>query len=227
MIVVTLVVFYPLAFSGLEGLMRAELKSSNISQAYAALSALASSLALIGVVISLFYQARAGRTAREQSIRNLQQQLITMEMEDPSLMTAVGAPWGLPIPAESAKIREHLYIHMWASYWAGIYAVGEINTAVARKIARAELFGSEAGREYWTAVRNNVLSTNEGKYKRFVQIVDQEYRQIIAKNIPTNKPVKDTSYSVNAKNKPTCNLTSVAAIAGALVAGMLICRKLP
>ena len=47
---------------------------------------------------------------------NLQQQLIRMEMDDPALMTAIGAPWGLPIPAESARIRDHLYIHMWATF---------------------------------------------------------------------------------------------------------------
>src|ERR1700761_5548771 len=190
--VLALAAFSPLIYAGLEDLMRGWGRISNIGPAYTALSALVSSLALVGVAISLLYQARAGRTAREQSIRSLQQQLITMEMDDPALMTAMGAPWGLPIPAESARIREHLYIHMWATFWAGSYVVGELSTPAARKMARAELLSSKAGREYWAAIRENVLSTNEGKYRRFSQIVDREYHKVIAEDVPTNKPVKRT-----------------------------------
>jgi hypothetical protein len=225
LIVITLVIFYPLAFSELERLLKDQLKSSTVSQAYTALSALASSLALIGVAISLFYQARAGRTAREQAIRNLQQQLILMEMDDPSLMTVMGAPWGLPIPAESARIRNHLYIHMWASFWAGNYVVGELSAAAARKLVRAELLSSKAGREYWAAVRSNVLSTNEGKYKRFAQIVDQEYRKVITEGLPPTKPVEITSYNPRNTNNPKRD-RSVALVAAALIIGVLSGRRL-
>jgi hypothetical protein len=116
LVVITLIVFWPFVFARLP----------NVGQFYGTISALASSLALVGIAISLLHQARAGHTAREQAIRSLQQQLIKMEMDDPALMTAIGAPWGLPIPAESARIRDHLYIHMWANFWAGNYVVGEL-----------------------------------------------------------------------------------------------------
>jgi Family of unknown function (DUF6082) len=167
-------------------------KLSNIGQTYGAISALISSIALGEVVISLLYQARAGRTAREQSIRSLQQQLIRMEMDDPTLMTAIGAPWDLPIPAESASIREHLYIHMWAAFWAGNYVVGEMTEPTVRKMARSELFNSSAGRRYWANMHDNVLNTNEGKYRQFALIVDDEYQRITKDNIPVADPVKIT-----------------------------------
>ncbi len=174
LIVITLIVLWPFVFA----------KHSNVGQFYGTISALASSLALAGVAISLLHQARAGHTAREQAIRSLQQQLIKMQMDDPTLMTAMGAPWGLPIPAESARIRDHLYIHMWTNFWAGNYVIGELNAAAVRWMARAELFSSKAGRTYWAAVRERMLGTNDGKYLRFARIVDEEHYSLSLSDIP-------------------------------------------
>jgi hypothetical protein len=219
MIAIALIVFWPLVFGRL----------SHVAQFYGTISALASSLALVGVAISLLYQARAGHTAREQAIRSLQQQLIKMEMDDPSLMTAIGAPWGLPIPAESARIRDHLYIHMWATFWAGNYVVGELNAAAVRGVARMELFSSRAGRAYWAAVRKRALSTNEGKYLRFARIVDEEYQKVIANNDRVADPVRitgDAAYSTT-HGKPGLRrpaLMSAALITGS-VAGWTLSRR--
>src|SRR5215813_13517069 len=107
------VILSPFALTKLESMSRRWGELSNIGQTYGAISALISSLALGGVIVSLLYQARDGRTAREQSMRSIQHQLITMQMDDPTFMSATGAPWNLPIPAESTSIREYLYIHMW------------------------------------------------------------------------------------------------------------------
>jgi hypothetical protein len=216
LIVITLVVLLPFAF----------VRFSNTGQFYTIISVSVSSLALVGVTISLLYQARAGRTAREQAIRSLQQQLIKMEMDDPALMTAMGAPWGLPIPAESARIRDYLYIHMWATFWAGNYVVGELNTAAVRGVARAELFSSKAGRAYWAAVRERVLSTNEGKYLRFARIVDEEYQRVIASNVPVADPVRSTNYIADSTTHRKAGLRNFVLIAVTLITGALVGRKL-
>ena len=215
-LIVTLIVFWPFTLSRL----------SDVDQFYGTISALASSFALVGVAISLLYQARAGHTAREQAIRSLQQQLIKMEMDDPTLMTAIGAPWGLPIPAESARIRDHLYIHMWATFWAGNYVIGELNAAAVRGVARGELFSSKAGREYWAAVRERALSTNEGKYLRFVRIVDEEYQKVIASNVPEADPVRITNYSNDSTTNRKSGLRRSALVSAALITGALAGRKL-
>lgn len=216
----------PFALAELASLSKDWGKLSNIGQAYGAISALISSLALVGVVVSLLHQARAGRTAREQSIRSLQQQLIRMEMENPALMTAIGAPWGLPIPAESARIREHLYIHMWTSFWAGNYVVGEMTASAVRKMARGELLNSRAGRIYWAAIRENVLSTNEGKYRRFARIVDEEYQKVMASNVPIADPVRITDHIDSSPlRQRRREVHQPMLVAAALIGGVLVGRK--
>ena len=216
MVVITLIVFWPFVFA----------KHSNVSQYYGIISTLASSLALAGVTISLLHQARAGHTAREQAIRSLQQQLIKMEMDDPALMTAMGAPWGLPIPAESSKIRDHLYIHMWAMFWAGNYAFGELNAAAVRGVASEELFSSRAGRTYWAAVRERILSTSEGKYLRFARIVDGEYQKVIANNVPVADPVRITNYASDSTSHRKSRFPHFALVGAALITGALMGQKL-
>ncbi len=201
-------------------------KLSSIKDFYTVVSALVSSFALVGVALSLLYQARAGHTAREQAIRSLQQQLIKMQMDDPTLMTAMGAPWGLPIPAESARIRDHLYIHMWATFWAGNYVVGELNAAAVRGVARAELFSSEAGRTYWSAVRERVLSTNEGRYLRFARLVDEEYQKVMASSSPAAEPVLVTSRPVGLSDRRASRSRGFMLLAAALIGGALAGRQI-
>lgn len=225
LLAISLIASSPFALTQLEGLSKDWRKLSDIGQAYGAVSALISSLALAGVVVSLLYQSRAGHTAREQSIRTLQQDLIRMEMADPTLMTAMGAPWGLPIPAESAKIREHLYIHMWATFWAGNYVVGELTASAARKLIRSELLNSSAGRRYWAAIRENVLSTNEGKYRHFALIVDDEYQEVIANNTPVADPVRVTDHIDNLIPSRKKELKQFTLLGAALVTGVLAWRR--
>src|SRR5216684_1108380 len=80
LIALTLVLLSPLALAWLKNLNRNWLQLSNMGQTYGAISALISSLALGGVVVSLIYQARDLRTTRNQGIRSFQHHLIEMEM---------------------------------------------------------------------------------------------------------------------------------------------------
>ena len=61
-------------------------------------------------------------------------------------MTAMGAPWGLNLPAGSGPIREYLYVQMWVSFWAGDYTIGEMSDSTVRGLGARELFRSKAGR---------------------------------------------------------------------------------
>jgi hypothetical protein len=148
-----------------------------------------------------------------------------MEMDDPALMTAIGAPWGLPIPAESAKIRAHLYVHMWTTFWAGNYVVGEMTGPAVRKLVRSELFNSGAGREYWATIRENVLSTDEGKYRRFALIVDQEYWNVLASNVPVAEPIKVTGYMDNPASFQKKECPRFVLLGATLITGVLAGRK--
>lgn len=172
---------------------------SNIGQTYGAVSALLSSLALGGIVVSLLYQARDSQNAREQTTRSLQRELIKMVMDDPSLMTAAGAPWGFNIPFESGAIREHLYIQMWVSFLAGNYTIGELSDETVRDLAARELFCSEAGRRYWTEVGKLQIAHSSGRRNRFFRILDGEYKELISSGVPVRSPVKTNETSATTQ----------------------------
>src|SRR5690349_1041328 len=220
-----LVAFSPFALAALADLGGHSGKLSSVSQTYGPVSVLISSLALGGALISLLYQARAGHTAHEAAIRTLQQQLIRMEMDEPSLMTAIGAPWRLPIPAESERIREHLYIHMWVSFWAGSYVVGELTEAAARGVIRNELFNGAAGRQYWSTVRENILGTNEGRYRQFAFFIEEEYQDVMARNIEPAEPVRISGRSEGLAADRTRNFRALMLAGAALAIGILAGRE--
>jgi Family of unknown function (DUF6082) len=185
-----LVIFSPFALAELAHSRLNWSQLSNIGQTYGAVSALLSSLALAGVIISLLYQARASRTMNEQVTRTLHHELLRMEMGDPSLMTAVGAPWGLPIPAEASRIRQYLYIQMWVSFLAGNYLIGETDELAVRYIAANELFRSQAGRDYWKSVGQTQAEGSKGRRKQFFQILGEEYEKTLSNDVPISDPVK-------------------------------------
>jgi hypothetical protein len=121
-----------------------------------------------------------------------------MEMEDPSLMTAVGAPWGLPIPPETSPIRQYLFIQMWVSFLAGNYAIGETDELAVRYIAANELFRSQAGRDYWKSVGRTQAEGYKGRRKRFFQILGEEYEKNLSTNVPISDPVKESELHMSA-----------------------------
>ena len=114
-------------------------------------------------------------------------------MDDPKLMTALGAPWGLPIPTESAAVREFLYIRMWTTFLAGNFAIGEITESEVHYIAANEILGSQAGRAYWVAVGKAQVNYSTGRRQRFYRILDEEYRKIIAGNVPAAEPINEST----------------------------------
>jgi len=184
-----LVFFSPFALVGLARFKLNWFQLSDIGQTYGAVSALLSSLALVGVATSLLYQSRDGKNAREQTTRRLQFELIRMAMGDPSLMTASGAPWDLNIPSDNASIRQYLYVQLWVSFLAGNFMIGELPESAVRHMAAHELFRSEAGRNYWAAVGRAQMENSAGRRRRFFRILDDVYKEAILSGAPTAKPI--------------------------------------
>jgi uncharacterized protein DUF6082 len=223
--ILVLVVLSPLALGGLARYRNNWLLLSNIGQTYGAVSALLSSIALGGVVLSLLYQARDSQTAREQTTRSLQLELIKMQMEDPELMTASGAPWGLAIPSESAPIRKFLYIQIWISYLYGSYIIGDVPESTLRYVFANELFRSRAGRSYWEA-RSERQSMGGGnrRHNQFYRILADEYKKAISSDAPVSDPVRITepvsqarARQVTRRRRAECwGLLATAAIGGAV-----------
>jgi hypothetical protein len=161
------------------------MRLSNIGQTYGGVSALLTALALGGVVISLLYQARDVRTAREVAGRTFQHELLKMELEDPLYMEAIGAPWQTQIASDYDSLRKYNFVHMWVSYWAGRYMLHEMSETEVQSAAARELFNGRAGRDYWSAIRTTLLQSSKGKTLRFAKILDEEYHKAEAGGPPS------------------------------------------
>jgi hypothetical protein len=224
MVIVGLAILSPLALAGISHFRDDWLQLSNIGQTYGAVSAILSALALGGIIASLLYQARDSRNAHEQRTRTFQFELIKLELEDPSLMVATGAPWGVDIPSDTASLREFLYVQMWVSYLAGSYATGEISASTARQLAGLELFHGKAGRTYWAAVGARQIANSKGRYNQFYRLLDDEYRKAISSGIPAAGPIgADTDsgsprgpLGIGIKSPEGISIVIVAAIIGML-----------
>lgn len=188
--IVGLVILSPFALTELVHFRINWLQLSDVGQTYGAVSALLSSLALVGIIGSLLFQSRDNQNAREQTTRTLQFELLRMAMEDPSLMTAGGAPWDLDIPSDSSSIRQFIYVQIWTSFLGGNYTIGELPESAVRYIAAHELFRSEAGRNYWAAVGQVQIVNSRGRRKEFFHILDDEYKKAISSGIPPARPIE-------------------------------------
>lgn len=225
--VVGLVTLSPFALVRLAHFRHDWSQLSNIGQTYGAISALVSSLALGGVIVSLLFQARDNQNAREQTTRTLQHELIKLEMDDPALMTSLGAPWGLNLPSESGPIRNFLYVQMWVSFWGGNYTIGEMSDSNVRSLASRELFRSEAGRNYWVSVGQVQMEGSTGRRNRFFRLLDEEYKKAISSGVPIAEPVKTSNTPAKSQPSPltrNCRVRRLCMFASTTVMGVLLGR---
>jgi Family of unknown function (DUF6082) len=184
-LVLVLVILSPFALRGIAQLPGMNwVRLSNVGQTYGGISALLAALALVGVVLSLLYQARDVNIAREQASRTFHNELLRMELEDPIYMEALGAPWGMQMATDYDSLRQFNFIHMWVSYWQSRYLLNELPETGLRTTAALELFNSKAGRDYWSANRATRMKISRGRGLQFARILDQEYNKALAKGDP-------------------------------------------
>jgi hypothetical protein len=103
-VAVALIGISPVALGIFHSATGARERLSFIHQTYGAASAIISVLALVGIVLTLNYQARQTKLAREQAHGQAVSDLLKMAMNDPDLAECEG-----PItPPEDPKIRKQL-----------------------------------------------------------------------------------------------------------------------
>lgn len=205
---------------------------SNVGQTYGAVSALITALALGGVVISLLYQARDVNATRSQAIRTFQFELLRMELEDADLMWASEAPWGTVASADYRRLRQHIFVHMWLSFWESQFLLNEMSSRSVRSAAK-ELFNGESAREYWESAGDGRLASNESRRLQFLHIIDEEYREAIKfpPSAASRRAIKGQERkSELARNKyldplPRDSVPCIAAAAAGLLVGYLIRRQ--
>ncbi|WP_344938996.1 DUF6082 family protein [Sphaerisporangium flaviroseum] len=213
-LVSTLVALSPLALNWLDGRAGDWERLSFIGQTYGAASALLSVLALIGVSVSLFLQAREAKATREQALRMLHADLMKMAMEDPLYRRA----WGPFFESDDHDgPREHMYVNLIISQWAMEYELRTITEEHLRSIAHVLLSGP-AGRRYWANVRDlRINSTSTRRERRFHEILDEEYHRAGPSPPLPPRPKPET----RTAHETRWGLVVVALLAGAASAEIL------
>jgi hypothetical protein len=106
---VALIGISPIALGAFHGATDRWERLGFIGQTYGAASAIISVLALVGIVLTLSYQARETKLAREETRRQAIGDLLKMAMEDPDLDEC----WGpVPQPDDPKTRKQLLYTKM-------------------------------------------------------------------------------------------------------------------
>ncbi|NUW33621.1 hypothetical protein HTZ77_19600 [Nonomuraea sp. SMC257] len=143
---------------------------SDIGQAYGVASAILSALALAVVGLSFFLQAKEANYARHTAQRTHHLNLMQLQMEHPELHNALGGM------ASGLNPRLHLYLNLILSYWEMLYEVGEMSGPVLLEYARADFFGTPAGRIFWENTREHRRAVAQTRRAaRFVSLIDRAW----------------------------------------------------
>lgn len=176
LVAVSLIGVWPFALGLFRGTTSQWERLSFIGQTYGAASAVISVLALVGVVLTLGYQARETKRAREETRREAVSDLLKMAMNDPDLDEC----WGpVPEPADPRTRKQQLYTNMIIASWGMSYEVHALPEHRLRFIAN-EMFQGQVGRDFWREARTGRLSTSANRReRRFHQVLDEEYQKVI------------------------------------------------
>jgi hypothetical protein len=152
---------------------------SDIGQAYGAASAILSGLALIGVALSTWVQAREGRAMRVQMIRSHQFELNRYLM-DTADFQAPGWTW---LPAEQEARRRTLFTVATFQYFKTGYVADVFSEVSVRSELAREVFSTEFGRAYWEMARPKWVAdaaSGSRRDKEFIRVIEEEYKAALS-----------------------------------------------
>lgn len=158
-------------------------KLGNVGQAYGAISAVISGVALAGVTLSLFLQVRDFNLSRMQVMRIHHTDLMRFSIENPSFISS----WGFrPAPdSDLERVRRMGFTNMIAGFWKDNYETRMLDDGELH-FNFSQLFQGEVGREYWI---NSRLAWAEAartrRSRRFMRIAEEEYGKAISSGPPT------------------------------------------
>jgi len=177
LIAVGLIGVSPVALGLFHGATSQWERLSFIGQTYGAASAVVAVLALAGVVVTLGYQARETRRAREETRRNTTADLLRMAMTDPDLDKC----WGpVPLRDDPTTRKQQLYTNMIIAAWELSWEMGATPEHRLRVNAN-EMFRGQIGRDFWrNAGARRLAGSANRRERRFHEILDEEYRRALA-----------------------------------------------
>lgn len=169
---------------------------SDIGQAYGAVSALVSAVALVTVATSIYFQLRHNQIAKHAAMRMIHLELTKLALEKWPLYDA---PFGaIKVPGVH-DTRPHTFTNMMMGYLYVEFDTGDL-TRDSLRASLSALFDSDVGRQYWRAVRTSWLKAPlRGKsYVTFLAIAEEEYVNAIHGGAPS----RTTSNAIAQQNLP-------------------------
>jgi hypothetical protein len=147
----------------------------NLGQAYGAVSAIATSLALVGIAATTWLQVKQSQLSAAQAARTQQFQIFNRAWDDPLLLESIV---NIKDVTERQMIRQLTFINQYIMYLRMGAKSGEISYAEVTTIA-AEAFSTPSGREYWKRTRfhfhNFFIDTKSDR--QFVKALDAGFAQ--------------------------------------------------
>ncbi|MBM2614747.1 hypothetical protein JIG36_04155 [Actinoplanes sp. LDG1-06] len=145
---------------------------SDVGQAYGAISAILSGLALCGVAVSVTVQWRQTVWARIASARERHFELIKLILEDPELSYRG--------PADVESDREHrrqLVCNLWVSHWMLLWELGELD-AESLRYAFDDLFADAVSRDWWRSAGPIWMAHRSRRRREFVAVAWSSFEEM-------------------------------------------------
>lgn len=197
---------------------------SDIGQTYGAASAILSAIALIGVTFSLAIQAQQARTERVRITRDRHTELLRIVLDAPELY---GPIIGDEAMRSGIDERRFLFCTMWVNYARTGFESGVLTEELLHDDIFGPAFKSEPLRVWWRHARKYWHGglINGRKDRRFVQIIDEEYRKAEMADSVVAPSVGGSASKVAATKKNKLRTTLTATVLG-VVFGIIIGSRL-
>jgi hypothetical protein len=194
-VVLLLVALSPLALQGIVDYGADWRVLSEVGQAYGAVSALLSALALCGVALSLLLQWRQTRMSQIITARERQFELIQLGLHNPDLIYV--RIRGIP-DADLPKIQ---YAHLWVSHWKMLWDLRLVREPEISHLA-LELFGNDVAYAWWEKVGPHWNISRSRRSRQFMKILMEAHQLISEMYKPTTAGNGDTDLHVPAQRSP-------------------------
>ncbi|MFG2385743.1 DUF6082 family protein [Streptomyces avermitilis] len=157
---------------------------SDISQTYGAVSVLASAAALVGVALSLAYQARQTRIQNEETHASAHRELVLLSLSDPVYQVC----WEPPnTPVTEERWRQLLVANLIVSMWSSDYKLSIMDDRTTLAVL-GDYFRGEIGRAYWhnsgPSWHQYFDHSRDARQRRFVSLADEAYNAAAAAGPP-------------------------------------------
>lgn len=157
---------------------------SDISQTYGALSVIVSAAALVGVVLSIAYQARQTRIQNEESHRSAHRDLLLLVLSNPTYLVCLEPP-NTRMPEE--RFRQIIVANLFVSMWSSDFKLGLLDDRTLRAVLE-DYFRGEIGRAYWSNSRSSwhryFDESRDPRERQFVRIADEAHAASTAAGPP-------------------------------------------